>query len=49
MDFIREFNTSALTVVVFMAIMISGVVVGKKLRDKKDAKDTKDVTDVTEQ
>lgn len=39
MDFIRGFNTSALTVVIFMVIIVSGVVIGKKLRDRKDAKD----------
>jgi hypothetical protein len=39
MDFIRGFNTSALTVVVFMIIIVGGVVVGKILRERKDAKD----------
>lgn len=39
MDFIRAFLTSGLEMIVLAAVIVGGILVGKKLRDNKDAKD----------
>lgn len=39
MDFIREFLTSGLKMIVFVGIILGGTVIGKKLRENKDEKD----------
>ncbi|PXV96199.1 hypothetical protein C8E03_101834 [Lachnotalea glycerini] len=38
MEFISTFLTSGVEMIVFMGIMVCGIVIGKKLRDKKDEK-----------
>lgn len=40
MEFVRVFNTSGIVMIIFMGVIVGGVVVGKKLRDRKDAKDS---------
>lgn len=39
MDFVRAFLTSGVEMIIFMCIIVGGVFVGKKLRDRKDEKD----------
>jgi hypothetical protein len=39
MEFISEFLTQGIKMLIFVGIVIGGSVIGKKIRDKKDEKD----------